>query len=267
MTIFGYLVTPSGTKIAYNTSDLAAIAKCNPIDVAEVTQKLSQGQVRVLRPLDPSPVRPGEPRYEIFHDVLAPAILDWRARRQEKLRRVLSRTTVTLAGSLFSVFAFLIIRSIGFLNAPPRFEGSPDFVLSFATLCSGLICALVLWKKDKVPKLNTVATSVVLLLAFVTVSSIYNLQRSMWSVDIGGQSFLIGDKLTRQAKESEANQTRNAIQFMGDFAFNADMIWEPEGLRWRQLLLGSLYVFSAALLGLWGSSIVLIVLRSRSVSR
>jgi len=78
--IFRYLVTPSGTKIAYNTSDLAAIAEAKPAEVEKVMKKLSDGQVRVLRPLDSS-TGLGEVRYEIFHDVLAPAILDWRTRR------------------------------------------------------------------------------------------------------------------------------------------------------------------------------------------
>lgn len=79
--IFRYLVTPSGTKIAYSTSDLAVIAEAEPAQVGPVMEKLSGGQVRVLRPLDPAPGRHGEMRYEVFHDVLAPAILDWRARR------------------------------------------------------------------------------------------------------------------------------------------------------------------------------------------
>ena len=80
-TIFRYLVTPSGTKIAYNASDLAAIAEVDPGPVERVLQELSQGEVRILRPVDPSLARPDEPRYEIFHDVLGPAVLDWRTRR------------------------------------------------------------------------------------------------------------------------------------------------------------------------------------------
>jgi len=78
--VFRYLVTPSGTKISYNASDLAATAEVDPVPVREVLMKLAHGELRVLRPVDPSPKRPDEPRYEIFHDVLAPAILDWRAR-------------------------------------------------------------------------------------------------------------------------------------------------------------------------------------------
>lgn len=76
--IFHYLVTPSGTKIAYTASDLAGSAELNGPEVVRVLERLSHGDVRILRPVD-SPVR-AAPRYEIFHDVLAPGILDWRAR-------------------------------------------------------------------------------------------------------------------------------------------------------------------------------------------
>src|SRR5262249_30572784 len=39
---------------------------------------------RILRPVAPPPDQPAMPRYEIFHDVLASAILDWRARYLQK---------------------------------------------------------------------------------------------------------------------------------------------------------------------------------------
>jgi len=42
-------------------------------------EKLAQGDVRILRPVT-SPGEPGVLRYEIYHDVLAPSVLDWRAR-------------------------------------------------------------------------------------------------------------------------------------------------------------------------------------------
>ncbi len=76
--IFHYLVTPSGTKIAYTASDLAGSAELSEAEVVRVLEKLSHGDVRILRPVDPTLDRPGAPRYEIFHDVLAPAILTWR---------------------------------------------------------------------------------------------------------------------------------------------------------------------------------------------
>jgi hypothetical protein len=75
--VFGRLVTPSGTKIASLASDLAASEGLAPEDVSAVLDRLAD--LRVLRTI--APVM-GErlPRYEIFHDVLAPAVLDWRGR-------------------------------------------------------------------------------------------------------------------------------------------------------------------------------------------
>ena len=76
--IFRYLVTPSGTKIAYTAKDLAYYAESTqPLE--SVLEKLAQGHVRILRRVV-SPTSDEPSRYEIYHDVLAPAILDWRAR-------------------------------------------------------------------------------------------------------------------------------------------------------------------------------------------
>ncbi len=78
--IFHYLVTPSGTKIAYGPSDLAAQSDLDRQEVVGVLEKLSYGDVRILRTVDPPSDHPDKPWYEIFHDVLAPAILEWRTR-------------------------------------------------------------------------------------------------------------------------------------------------------------------------------------------
>jgi len=78
--VFNYLVTPSGTKIAHTGPDLAEYAELPQERVAAVLEELSGPEVRVLRPVPPPPGQPGASRYEIFHDVLGPAVLDWRAR-------------------------------------------------------------------------------------------------------------------------------------------------------------------------------------------
>jgi WD40 repeat protein len=78
--IFHYLVTPSGTKIAHTVPDLAEYAHISPEQITPVLEKLSGTELRILRPVAPPLNQPGPPRYEIFHDVLAGAILDWRAR-------------------------------------------------------------------------------------------------------------------------------------------------------------------------------------------
>lgn len=79
-TIFRQLVTPSGTKIAHSASDLAEYAQLPEGDLTPVLEELSSGDVRILRPVAPPPGELDGSRYEIFHDVLAPAILDWRTR-------------------------------------------------------------------------------------------------------------------------------------------------------------------------------------------
>jgi hypothetical protein len=81
-----FLVTPSGAKIAWAADDLAALAYperdlaewASP-QVALVLAKLAEGDTRILRPVPPQGGQ-GPTRYEIFHDILGPAILDWRAR-------------------------------------------------------------------------------------------------------------------------------------------------------------------------------------------
>lgn len=76
--IFRYLVTPSGTKIAYPIADLEYYAKPTG-SLKPVLEKLAQGDVRIIRGIT-LPGEPGILRYEIYHDVLASAVLDWRAR-------------------------------------------------------------------------------------------------------------------------------------------------------------------------------------------
>ena len=82
--IFHHLVTASGTKIAHTAPDLADYARLPEAEVAEVLADLSRGHVRILRPVAPSSAQPeADPAYEIFHDVLAPTILDWWTRHTE----------------------------------------------------------------------------------------------------------------------------------------------------------------------------------------
>ncbi|MGH9901865.1 MAG: hypothetical protein ACRD68_08655, partial [Pyrinomonadaceae bacterium] len=82
--VFHYLVTPSGTKISHTVSDLAEYAKVPQKQLATVLEALLGGEVRILRGVAPPPDQPDAPRYEIFHDVLAAAILDWRSRYVKK---------------------------------------------------------------------------------------------------------------------------------------------------------------------------------------
>jgi WD40 repeat protein/cell division protein FtsL len=85
--VFRYLVTKSGTKIAHAAADLAEFADVPEEQVVPVLDRLSGRDMRILRPVQaPSGDKEGS-RYEIFHDVLAAAVLDWRRRYVEAQRR------------------------------------------------------------------------------------------------------------------------------------------------------------------------------------
>jgi hypothetical protein len=78
--IFQYLVTPSGTKIALGVKDLADYAHMAPATLRPLLVKLSSGESRILTPVAPAPDQPAGEWYQIFHDVLAAAVLEWRTR-------------------------------------------------------------------------------------------------------------------------------------------------------------------------------------------
>lgn len=76
--LFHQLVTPSGTKIAHGVGDLSRYAGESPERLEDVLHALSTE--RVVRAL---PGRNGGGvRYEIYHDVLAGAVLEWGARHE-----------------------------------------------------------------------------------------------------------------------------------------------------------------------------------------
>ena len=85
-TVFDRLVTPSGGKILYATTDLAAVAKVEPGRMGSVLAPLASGKTRILRTVE----LPGGKHahgYEILHDILARPILDWRTKYQEAKER------------------------------------------------------------------------------------------------------------------------------------------------------------------------------------
>ncbi len=85
--VFNQLVTPSGTKIAHRAADLAQYADVAEPQLRPVLDAL--GRERILRPVDGA--ADGGARFEIFHDVLAEAVLEWRARRRLERERQLAQ--------------------------------------------------------------------------------------------------------------------------------------------------------------------------------
>jgi WD40 repeat protein len=102
-----YLVTPSGTKIAQECSALASWANLDEQKVEWILNQLSAPEMRILRTVS----APGQPvRYEIFHDVLARAVVGWRARRRlvrERRRARLWRVGVGLLA--LSLLAMVVV--------------------------------------------------------------------------------------------------------------------------------------------------------------
>ncbi len=102
--VFRFLVTPSGTKIALGVDDLAEYAGQPPAAVESVLRRLAGADKRVVRPS-------GEDAYEIYHDVLAPAVLDWRGRYlhaqelAELERRRRSRWRLAVAALVLAILA------------------------------------------------------------------------------------------------------------------------------------------------------------------
>jgi serine/threonine protein kinase len=123
--IFRYMVTPSGTKIAYTVADLEYYARSTrPLHLQPVLDKLAQGNVRIMRPVT-SPGEPGVIRYQIYHDVLAPAVLDWRA-RFENSRQLLSLFDLLIEkgdmDSAFQVYQDVVQRTPQQAFFPERYE-------------------------------------------------------------------------------------------------------------------------------------------------
>ena len=111
--MYNHLVTPSGTKIAHRAGDLARYAAVDEREAQRVLERLTNERI----------VRAGENgaagmQYEIFHDVLADAVLAWRTRheadrRLEDERQAASRRhrrlVVVAAASLVALAAMAAV--------------------------------------------------------------------------------------------------------------------------------------------------------------
>jgi WD40 repeat protein len=104
--MFEHLVTPSGTKIAHRAPDLAEYAHVPEASLRRVLGSLTRD--RIVHSVD------GSDRYEIFHDVLAEPIRDWRQERrleQERLaaQRRQRRLYVVSAASLLALAVVAVL--------------------------------------------------------------------------------------------------------------------------------------------------------------
>ena len=83
-TAFRFLVTSSGRKIALSSEELREFSDGAGDSMEPALEHLERE--RILRPI-PQSEPGGVARREIYHDVLAPAIVDWRRRHVEERRR------------------------------------------------------------------------------------------------------------------------------------------------------------------------------------
>jgi WD40 repeat protein len=114
--LFHFLVTPTGAKIAHTSRDLAFYAERDEQKVRPVLDLLSSPNVRILRTVAGEPGKQTSQRYEIFHDVLGPAIFDWRQRFVERKRlwRRIRKSTLWPAGIALASLLVLVSVSILF---------------------------------------------------------------------------------------------------------------------------------------------------------
>ena len=123
---FQYLVTPSGSKIAYPVSDLITISNRSEDEVGSILKTLEKE--RVLRYIPPSLDQTGAVLYEIYHDVLALGILDWRSRFLQAQAQARSQRITTIASIGVSIAAVLMGIFAG---------DSPYFDIFFILLIAG----------------------------------------------------------------------------------------------------------------------------------
>jgi conflict system STAND superfamily ATPase len=130
--IFRFMVTPSGTKIAYSGQDLSTYTDLHPQQVESILQRLTRPDIRILRAVIATSGEKRETRYEIYHDAMSQGILDWRTRylRQKDRRRrrnlaILGIVLFVALGALFYVFT-------------PKAELGSTFLLTLLA-CLGLV--------------------------------------------------------------------------------------------------------------------------------
>jgi WD40 repeat protein len=112
--VFDHLVTASGGKIAEPVADLAARTGYNEETVGTVLEKLDHA--RIVRPVPAPPDKDPHRyrRYEIFHDVLSPAInraieTKMSEQRLRRARRILFVSLVLLLVVLVAAGSFLVL--------------------------------------------------------------------------------------------------------------------------------------------------------------
>jgi sugar lactone lactonase YvrE len=138
--VFHHLVTPSGTKIALTASDLAEYTGHSVNETTALLEQLASYKTRILRAIAPLPGREGGTLYEISHDLLARAILDWgrrhRAARlelekeaaeqqaQTEKKRARRFGKIAIWAAIITVFA-IIVATLALSSPEPSISARP----------------------------------------------------------------------------------------------------------------------------------------------
>jgi uncharacterized protein (TIGR02118 family) len=144
--MYNHLVTPSGTKIAHRAGDLARYAAVDEAEAGRVLARLVRE--RIVRAAEDGATGP---QYEIFHDVLADAVLAWRmqheasrrleeerqqaATRQRRLLAIAGASLVTVA-ALVGIAAYAVSQRGSAQDSAREAEAHDLAALAEATLAT-----------------------------------------------------------------------------------------------------------------------------------
>ena len=106
--VLNLLVTPSGMKVRHTAEDLAGYIGEPEPEVRGLLDQLAAPELRVLRVTTPPPDAPDATAFELYHDVLAGAVVDWRTSYQSRERRRLELRSRRLVAALIAVSAAAI---------------------------------------------------------------------------------------------------------------------------------------------------------------
>lgn len=141
--LFHQLVTPSGTKIAHSAGDLAEYVDLSQAQVTELLEKLAGADTRIVRAVAPPAGDSGPTRYEIFHDVLAPSILDWRSRQASSrrarmlFRRRVLRLLAVVGAAVIALIVWLAISAVNSRNQADAAAGRARSLETQAVVMAG----------------------------------------------------------------------------------------------------------------------------------
>ena len=121
--MYNFLVTPSGSKIAHRTRDLAGYAEIEEQEAGDVLRQLAAE--RIVRA---SSDNGASTRYEIYHDVLADAVAAWgnRYRAERALREAERHRRRALAVAAAALAGLVLVAVVAIFALVERSHSSAD---------------------------------------------------------------------------------------------------------------------------------------------